>query len=57
MFFIDFSIPDNPLTGKVNKITNLYSNWQTPVPLPVKLASDFDALIFIRETTASISLD
>lgn len=57
MFFIDFAASDNPLTGQVNKITNLYSNWQTPVPLPVKLGSDFDALIFIRETTASIDLD
>lgn len=57
MFFIDFAKPGNPLTGKVNKITNLYSNWQPPVPLPVKLGSDFDALIFIRESNASIGLD
>lgn len=57
MFFIDFARPGNPFTNKLNKITNLYSNWQTPVPLPVKLGSDFDALIFIKETTASIALE
>ncbi|RZJ85130.1 MAG: hypothetical protein EOO20_20410 [Chryseobacterium sp.] len=48
MFFIDCTTPGNPLTGKVNKITNLYSNWQPPIPLPVKPGADFDALIFIR---------
>lgn len=53
IFFVDFNATGNPLGGAVNKITNLYSNWQTPVPLPIKAGSDFDALIFIRETTAS----
>ncbi|OXA93751.1 erythromycin esterase family protein [Flavobacterium hercynium] len=57
LFFIDFTIANNPLKNEVNKITNLYSNWKTPTPLPVKLGSDFDGLIFIRKTTASIGLE
>jgi len=56
-FFIDFTAASNPMKDQVNKITNLYSNWRTPAPLPVRLGSDFDGLIFIRETTASISLE
>lgn len=55
-FFIDFTAEGTPMKDQVNKITNLYSNWKTPVPLPVRLGSDFDGLIFIRETTASIGL-
>lgn len=52
-FFIDFHKTPNPLTNTVNSITNLYSNWQEPKPLPILPGSDFDAIIFIRETTAS----
>lgn len=56
-FFIDFTAEGSPMKDQVNKITNLYSNWSTPVPLPVRLGSDFDGLIFIKETTASIGLE
>lgn len=56
-FFIDFVAAGSPLKNQVNKITNLYSNWKTPAPLPVKLGSDFDGLIFIRVTTASTPLE
>lgn len=55
-FFIDFTGENNPLTNNVNKITNLYSNWKTPIPLPIRIGSDFDGIIFIRETSASIGL-
>jgi erythromycin esterase-like protein len=52
-FFLDFHKAPNPLSNTVNSITNLYSNWQEPKPLPIIPGSDFDAIIFIRETTAS----
>ncbi|MCE7062182.1 erythromycin esterase family protein [Dyadobacter sp. CY343] len=51
-FFVDFI--DAPAALKSAKdITNIYSNWKEPRVLPIVPGSDFDALIFIRETTAS----
>lgn len=55
-FFIDFTSKNNPLMNQVNRITNLTSNWKTPTPLPVRLGSDFDGLIFIREASATVGL-
>lgn len=52
-FFVDFHKVPNPLINTVNSITNIYSNWQEPKPLPIVPGADFDGLIFIRETTAS----
>jgi erythromycin esterase-like protein len=51
-FFLPF---DNncPLKGVTSLITNIYSNWQEPNPLPIRPALDFDALVFIRDTSAS----
>nr|MBC7612434.1 erythromycin esterase family protein [Pseudopedobacter sp.] len=56
-FFIDLTKENNPLTNSVNKITNIYSNWKTPTPLPIRIGSDFDGIIFIRESSASIGLE
>jgi len=53
-FYLSFE--KNPLTGKKNFITNIYSNWELRKSLPIKLGIDFDGLIFIRNTTASIEL-
>lgn len=52
-FFINFHDAPNPLLNTRNSITNLYSNWQEPKPLPIRAGVDFDGLVFIRETTAS----
>lgn len=52
-FFIDFLKTPNPLINTTNSITNIYSKWQEPKPLPIIPGSDFDGIIFIRETTAS----
>lgn len=56
-FFLPFNTHPNPLLGIANLITNIYSNWQEPRPLPIRPGVDFDGLIFIRETTASIKLN
>lgn len=55
-FFLPVSREDCPFKGVSSLITNIYSNWQEPKPLPVIPGSDFDALIFIKNTTASVKL-
>lgn len=53
-FFIAFPKDFHPFTDTSFLITTLYSNWQgVPQPLPALPGSDFDGLIFIKETTAS----
>ncbi|GAB2774363.1 hypothetical protein GCM10027275_16740 [Rhabdobacter roseus] len=52
-FFVDFHAVPNPLLNTKNSITNIYSNWQEPKPLPIVAGIDFDGLLFIRNTTAS----
>ncbi|MCF0050485.1 erythromycin esterase family protein [Dyadobacter sp. LJ53] len=52
-FFIDFREAPKPMINTANTITNLLSNWQEPKPLPIIPGLDFDAMIFIRNTTAS----
>lgn len=52
-FFIDFQDVSNPFANNTVLISNFYSNWRDPQPLPIAPGRDFDALIFIRETTAS----
>lgn len=47
---------DNPLSGTKNSITNIWADWRAPYALPVNLTDDFDAVIFIKNTTASIML-
>lgn len=45
-----------PLTGTTVAVSNFYSNWQGIKPLPVVPGADLDALIFIRQTSASVKL-
>ena len=54
-FFLPFP-DDSPIAEVTSFITNIYSNWQEFKPLPIKPGADFDALVFIRNTTASIRL-
>jgi erythromycin esterase-like protein len=54
-FFLPFKA-DHPFSAAPSLITNIYSNWQGLKPLPIKAGKDFDALIFVRETTASTRL-
>lgn len=55
-FFLPFH-EAGPFTGTTVSITNIYSNWQgPPKPLPIKPGIDFDAIIFIRNTSPSIRL-
>jgi erythromycin esterase-like protein len=54
-FFLPFP-KESPFTGKTSLITNIYSNWQDLKPLPIKPGIDFDGIVFIRDTSASIKL-
>jgi erythromycin esterase-like protein len=54
-FFLPFH-KKSPFTGTTRLITNIYSNWQEPKPLPIKPGVDFDGIVFIRDTSASIKL-
>jgi erythromycin esterase-like protein len=56
-FFVDFHKSPNPFLNTKNLITNIYSNRQKPKPLPIIPGADFDALIFIRQTTASKEIE
>ncbi|AYN04278.1 hypothetical protein EAG11_08830 [Flavobacterium sp. 140616W15] len=56
-FFISFdSSEESPFYNANGNITNIYSSWTNAIALPMKPGIDFDALIFIRETTPSIIL-
>ncbi|TDQ11884.1 erythromycin esterase family protein [Pedobacter metabolipauper] len=55
-FFLSFNSKSNPFKGAVSLITNIYSNWQEPKPIPIRPGEDFDAVIFIKETTPSVEL-
>jgi len=56
-FYLPVHAAANPLGTEIRKITNIYSNWQEPKPLPVRPGVDFDAIIFVRDTSASVQLD
>jgi hypothetical protein len=56
-FFISFKSKPNPFIGIENDITNIYSNWTETRALPIKPGFDFDGLVFIRNTTNSVTLD
>jgi len=47
----------SPLSGVKNTITNIYADWRKPYTIPVRFDDDFDALIFIKTTHASVLLD
>jgi len=55
-FFLPFNKKPNPFTGVKNHITNIFSNWTEKRSLPIKPGFDFDGLIFIKETSASVQL-
>jgi len=59
VFFIPFNVKSSPLSGTKNTITNIYSSWKehSDKSLPIRPGVDFDGLIFIRETTASVKLE
>lgn len=50
--FIPFKKP-NPFSGVKNNITNIYANWTNNRVLPMIPGVDFDAILFIKTTTAS----
>jgi erythromycin esterase-like protein len=54
-FFLPFPIK-SPFTGTTSLITNIYSNWQAFKPLAIKPGLDFDGIIFIKDTSASVKL-
>lgn len=43
----------NPFVNDAKAITNVMVNWRAPFALPTILGLDFNALIFIKKTTAS----
>lgn len=50
--FIPFK-KSNPFSGVKNNITNIYANWTNNRELPMIPGVDFDAILFIKTTTAS----
>lgn len=55
-FFINF-LGVNPFSGVKDSITNIWADWRAPYAMPIRLANDFDAIIFIKNTTASLPLN
>lgn len=56
-FFINVdNAQGNPLYNVSSNITNIFSNWGRMRTLQIRPGIDFDALLFIRETTASTEL-
>ncbi|TXK33801.1 erythromycin esterase family protein [Pontibacter qinzhouensis] len=55
-FFLPFNTKPSPFTGMTGYITNIYSIWQEPTPVPIRPGVDFDGIIFIKNTTASVKL-
>lgn len=51
-FYVRFT-EDCPFASQTKKLTNIMVNWKAPFALPTTIAKDFDALIFIRKTSAS----
>lgn len=57
VIYVPFDIKPNPFSGVRNNITNIYANWTERRALPIVPGVDFDAILFIRNTTASVPLD
>lgn len=56
-FFLSFKVSEgDPFYGVTKNITNIYANWGNTQALPIRPGIDFDGMIFIRETTASVPL-
>ncbi len=51
-FYVCFK-EGNPFVSQTKKITNIMVNWKAPFALPTNIGKDFDALIFIKRTSAS----
>lgn len=55
-FYLKFDHEHDPFKGALEHITNIYSNWNEPKPIPMRPGIDFDAVLFIKNTTASTAL-
>ncbi|WP_256003462.1 erythromycin esterase family protein [Pedobacter deserti] len=55
-FYLKFNEKTDPFHVGTSLITNIYSNWGTQKTLPIRPGKDFDAILFIRQTTHSIEL-
>jgi len=51
-FYVRFT-EDSPFALHTKKITNIMVGWKAPFALPTIVGKDFDALVFIRKTSAS----
>lgn len=53
-FFLELGKSPNPFYQQTTLITTIYANWQNgPIALPAVPGIDYDAILFIRETSAS----
>jgi erythromycin esterase-like protein len=54
-FYLKFNPSKDPFKGRMVYMTNIYANWTEPKPKPVPIhpGIDFDAVLFIKSTTAS----
>jgi erythromycin esterase-like protein len=55
-FYLKFDTEHDPFKGVLEHITNIYSNWNEPKPIPMRPGIDFDAVLFINDTTSSTEL-
>ncbi|MBS0030858.1 erythromycin esterase family protein [Chitinophaga sp. 22321] len=51
--YIPFNLKPNPFSGVKNNITNIYANRTSVNALPIIPGADFDAILFIKTTSAS----
>ena len=51
-FYVRFT-DDSPFALQTKKLTNIMVGWKSPFALPTTIGKDFDALIFIKKTSAS----
>lgn len=54
-FYLKFDPSKDPFKGATVYMTNIYANWTAakPKPVPIRPGIDFDAVFFIKTTTAS----
>ncbi|UYQ95066.1 erythromycin esterase family protein [Chitinophaga horti] len=55
-FYLSFR-GNQPFANDTVSLTTIHSNWQGTKPLPVKPGTDMDALVFIRNSTASVKVE
>lgn len=56
-FFISFDRSPNPFSGSKNYITHINSNWTATRALPIRPGIDFNAILFLRNTNATVKLE